>query len=393
MKKIVTLLSLLIAVTGAFAQKGKVTSALSYKESGELKKAYESILVAIDPNNPKSEGSIGWPRSYQVKGEILQEIHRTGVKDIVDEPIFESFESFKKAIELDVEKKYSKALVVDLTFLQTDLSNYAISCYESKKFDKALKSFECYLEISNFSIMKPANVTEVVDTAIIYNAGLVAYKAELYDKAIGYFKKSADNNYNGAVSYFFIYEAQQIMGDTLSSLNTLKEGFEKYPDNENIMVALINYYISKGKSEDAIAFIDLAISKKPDNVSLYTAKGSSLEKLGREEDALAVYNKAIEIDATQFTPYYNIGVIHFNRGVKSMNDANQLPTNATQKQYDDLKNEGLAHIEKARPYLEKAFDLDNKEIAILETLRLIYYRLQMNDKYEEMNTKIQNLKK
>lgn len=393
MRKIVTLLSFLIAVTGAFAQKGKVTSALSYKEAGDLRKAWEAISVAIDPQNPKAESSINWPRTWEVRGEILQEIYRTELKDVVEEPLFESFDSYKKAIELDVDKKFVKAIKVDLTLLQTHFSNYAVISYENKKYENALKCFENYMEISNLSFMKPAGSPEIVDTAIIYNAGLAAFKAENYEKAVKFFKKSADNDYNGAISYHFAFQSYQAKGDTLTSINTLKEGFEKYPDSEPLIVELINYYISTGKSQDAITYIDLAISGKPDNVSLYTAKGATLERLGREEEALAVYNQAIEIDNKQFTPYYNIGVIHFNRGVKAMNDANQLPANATQKQYDDLKNEGLMHIEKARPYLEKAYDLDNSEIAILETLRLIYYRLGMNDKYEELNKKIQSIKK
>jgi len=393
MRKIVTLLSLLIAVTGAFAQKGKVTSALGYKESGDLRKAYETIKVAIDPSNEKSESSINWPRTWEVRGQILQEIYRSGVKDIEEEPLFKSYESFNKAIELDVEKKYSKSIIVDLTFLQTDFSNYAVAAYENKKFDVALKCFENFMSITNNPIMRSASGTQNVDTAIIYNAGLAAFKANNYEKAIEYFKKSAELDYNGAVSFHFAFQSYQLKGDTLNSINILKEGFEKYPESEPLIVELINYYISKGKSEDAIKYIDVAIAGKPDNVSLYTAKGAALEKMGNEDAALAVYKEAIEKDSSQFTPYYNIGVIHFNRGVKAMNDANQLPTNATQKQYDDLKNEGLKHIEDARPFLEKAYDIDNSEIAILETLRLIYYRLQINDKYEEMNKKIQSLNK
>ena len=37
--------------------KGKVSSALSYKESGKLDKAWEAIQEAINPANPKSENN------------------------------------------------------------------------------------------------------------------------------------------------------------------------------------------------------------------------------------------------------------------------------------------------------------------------------------------------
>lgn len=390
MKKIVTLLSLLIVTTSIFAQKGKVTSALGYKESGDLVKAYENIQEALDSTNEKTEKSITWPRAWQVKGEILQEIFRMGKADITNDPLFAALDAYLKAIELDPEGKFSKSLMVDLTFLQTDFSNYAIKTYEAEKYDVALKCFESYMTISNLPIMKSGSA-EVVDTAIIYNAGLSAYKSNNWDKAITFFKKSADNDYNGPISCYYAFKAYQEKGDTLSSIEFLKQSFEKYPDNETLLVELINYYIAVGKSSDAINYLDLAIQKQPDNVSYYTAKGATLERLGREEEAVDVYKQAIAKDENQYTSYYNLGVIYYNRGVNVLNDAAQLPPSAT-TEYDQQIEKGNEFLKLALPYIEKAYSIDSTEVAILESLRLIYYRLKMTEKYNDINAKIQNLK-
>lgn len=394
MKKIVTLLSFLIVATTIFAQRSKVTSALSYKESGDLKKAYESIQVAIDPQNEKSEKSINWSRTWEVRGQILQEIFRmAGDQDYVEKPLFLAFDSYKKAIELDEDSRYTKGIMVDLTFLQTDLSNFAIKSYEKENYDDALLCFEYYMEISNMKLINKT-AEQVVDTAIIYNAGLAAFKAKNWDKSIKYFLNSAHNDYNGAVSYHFAFQSYQLAGDTLSSIKTLKEGFEHYPDNEALIVELINFYISKGKADDAINYLDVAISQNPENVSYYTAKGGTLEKLGREEEAINVYKDAIKMDTTQFTPYYNLGVIYYNRGVNVLNEASQLPaTKEAEKQYDEMVAKGQNHLKEALPFIEKAYEIDDSEVAILESLRLIYYRLQMTDKYNVINKKIQNINK
>ncbi|MDA3927871.1 MAG: tetratricopeptide repeat protein [Prolixibacteraceae bacterium] len=391
MKKIVTLLSILIVTTSIFAQKGKVTSALSYKESGNLEKAYQTILIALDSTNERSTKSIVWPRAWEVKGEILQEIFRMGKKNIVDEPLFICLDSYKKAIELDEKGRFEKTTLVNLTFLQTDLSNYAITAYEADKFDVALQCFEKFMEISNLPIMNKTGA-EVIDTAIIYNAGLAAYKDENWDKAIEYFKKSAKNKYNGAVSYYYTFKSFQEKKDTLNSINILKESFEAYPDNETIIVELINFYIATGKANDAIQYIDLAIAKQPDNVSYYTAKGSTLERLNREDEAIEVYKAAIEKDKTQFTSYYNLGVIFYNRGVNKLNEASQLPPNENEK-FDAKMTEGKDNLKQALPYIERAYELDDSEVAILESLRQIYYRLQMTEKYDAINEKIQSINK
>lgn len=64
MKKTILLLTLVFfAFGGVFAQKGKVTTALNFKDTGKLDKAVETIEITVDPNNEKAEKSITWPRT------------------------------------------------------------------------------------------------------------------------------------------------------------------------------------------------------------------------------------------------------------------------------------------------------------------------------------------
>jgi hypothetical protein len=442
MKKFLTLLAFLIVATSIFAQKGKVTSALSLKESGDLQKAYTAIKEAIDPTNEKSENSISWPRTWEVRGQILQDIYKKDVtltddqpfststyssayasflkakeanpsgKEVktvgielinkviafetddlfnVKEPLFAAYYSYAVAMQLDEASKFSKSIVIDLTFLLTDLSNYAIASYEKQRFDVSLKCFEIYLEINQLPIMKKTTGQDVLDTAIIYNAGLAAFKAKNWDKSVNYFTTAAKNDYNGPSSYNFVYQSYLAKGDTLNSLVALKEGHLKYPDDESLLVEIINFYISKGRSDEAIKYIDMAIAAKPENATLYTAKGAMLEKLGDVEGAISMYKKSVSKDSTQFTPYYNLSVIFYNRGVEVVNQANQLPTNETAK-YDLAMEKAKEHFRISLPYIEKAYSIEPTEMAILESLKTVYYRLQMNDKYLEISKKIQSLK-
>ena len=65
MKRTIFLLALVFVVSGAFAQKGKVTSAQNLKDTGKLDKALEAIEETVDPSNPKAAKSIPWPKTWE----------------------------------------------------------------------------------------------------------------------------------------------------------------------------------------------------------------------------------------------------------------------------------------------------------------------------------------
>ena len=214
---------------------------------------------------------------------------------------------------MDEKGKYSKSLKIDLTFLQSDLTSYAINQYNAEDYKTAFLAFEKVLEIIDHPLIKNEN-EEFVDTVIIYNTGLTALKAELYDDAIKYLQKSASYGYNEAATFKYVADIHKIKGDTLAALNTLKEGFEKFPTNENILVDLINIYIVAKKAGDALKYLNLAIQETPNNASFLFAKGFALESLERKDEAIESYKQAIAIDSMTFAPYYNQGALLYNRG-------------------------------------------------------------------------------
>lgn len=389
MRKFVLLLTILLATTIVFAQKSKVTSAISYKDANDLTKAKTLIEETIDSTNEKSASTITWPRTWEARGEIYEAIHKAG-KDLENKPLFTAYDSYKKAVELDEKGRFAKSLTVKFTLMQQTLTNYAITSFESNKFDVSLSCFEKILEINELPIMRKGT-DAFLDTAIVYNAGLTAFKAENWPKAIEYFELSAKNNYNAQSSYNFMYQAYQSNGDTLTAITKLKEGFEKFPTDETLMYELIKFYMRTGKAEDALLYIEKAIEDAPENGSLWSAKGSMLEKIGNEDEAVKMYLKSAEVDPKALTPWYNLSIIYYNRSVKLYNESVDIPT-SEKKRYEETLAKAEEQLKIGLPYVEKAYELNPNEIAILESLRMFYYRLRINDKYEEVNQKLQSLK-
>jgi len=389
MKKLFfTALLLMLGTAAIFAQKGKVATALAYKESGKLDKAWEAIKETLDPANPKSEKTINWTGTWQARGEIIDAIISSkdeNFKKLVPNPVEEAYKSYMKAIELD-EKGGNPILKLKLVAFSNTLINSAIAAYQANDYARATDYFEKKLLIDGTSMFK---TDATIDTAIIYNTGLAAMNAKLYQKAIKYFTDCTKYGYNGGSSYAQIISAYQQLAtkaDTLKAVEIMKEAFQKYPNDQSINVQLINYYIMSGQPNEAIGYLDRAIEKEKDNSSFYLAKGVALDRLGRQDEAIEVYKKATEIKPENADAYYNIGVIYFNRGVKQFDVANSVPTN-DQVRYEAEKNKADEFFKAAVPYLENAVKYNPKDTYILDQLKNLYYRLKMMDKFDALNKK------
>lgn len=394
MKKIILLVALFISVAGAYAQKGKVASAQTLKDSQKLDKALEAINEAIDPNNSKAESSISWSKTWLVRGDIHRAIYQSkdaNVKKLAPDPLKTALDSYKKAIELDEKGKESNAVKISLTLLVSDFTDQAVKAFNENKYESALASFKSILEIEDMPVMQEKDQKAAVDTVIIFNAGLAAYNAEKYDEAVKYYKEAATHGYNGARTYELIASSYINMQDTAQALTTLQEGFEKYPENSAIMVLMINIYLNANKVDDAMKYLNLAIKQDPENASFYFARGSLYDKIGQPDSAITAYEKAISLKPDYFDAYYNLGAIYYNQGVKQVEIANAIPSNQQDK-YEVEKNKADEFFKKAIPYMEKASEVNPEDTYSLESLKTLYYRLKMMDKFDEVNKKLEDLK-
>lgn len=381
----------LFTISGSFAQKGKVNTALNLKDAGKLDKALTTIEETIDANNPKAESSLKWPRTWEVRGEIYQAVFQSkdeNYKKLSADPLTVAYDSYLKVVELDTKNVFSKSIKIKFTLLIGDMANQAVAAFNEEKYEQALKSFEQIMSIEQNPIYKAENAN-VVDTVVIFNAALTAFKAKKFDKAIEFYKKAAFYKYNGARTYELLSESYLAKNDTVGALEILTDGLKEYPDNSAILVQLINIYEKRNKVEDAMKYLDLAISKEPGNESFYLFRGALCERLQNTDEAIKCYEKAIELKPGYMDAFFNLGIIYYNRGVKQIDEANSVPSNQPEK-YEAEKNKANLEFIKALPYLEKALVLNDKDKMTLESLKNVYYRLQMLDKHAAIVEKLKD---
>ena len=97
MKKFLLLIAAVSISFGAIAQKGKVTSALSYIDQGILDKAKEAIDQAL-----ANESTANWFNTYFAKGRLAQasfDSKDPKVNAFYADPLAEAYASYQKALE------------------------------------------------------------------------------------------------------------------------------------------------------------------------------------------------------------------------------------------------------------------------------------------------------
>ncbi len=383
MKKAIILLALVFAFSGAFAQKGKVTSAQTFKDTGKLDKALEAINEATDPSNEKAEKSLPWPKTWEVRGEIFQAIYQSqdaSFKSLSEDPLSVALESYKKAVSLDENGKSSGGVKVKLTLLTNDLTNQAVEAFNDQDFNKAQKSFEQILEIQNLPIVKE-DTPEAVDTVIIFNAGLAAYNAENYKDAIKYYTEAAKCGYNGARTFSLISDTYMQMQDTANALTTVQQGFEKYPTDNGVLTSMIDLYLKMDKTEDAMKYLQMAIEQDPSNVTYYFAQGTLYERFGlsaadpniaigmSKDEVIARLGEPKTISKTQTSNtdedlllYDNVSV-NINNKTGKVDYINKIANGSNGLSYEDL----------AIKSYQKALELDPNFFNALYNLGALYY--------------------
>ena len=301
-------------------------------------------------------------------------------KPVYSDALDKALEAYLEAAKVDA--KGSKAKDVDAgvknvaaKFVEQGMNSYMFGDLKaaSENFEKAVKASE--------SAPNP-----VIDTMAVYNAGFTAWMAQDYAKAEPFFKRCIDLKYeeDGEV-YAKLADIYTKIDKKEDAKSILETGFAAYPQNQSIIIGLINYYIESGEQPDELfRLLDVAKQNEPNNASLYYVEGDIHSKLGHKDEAIAAYMKSNEIN-----PDYEFGLIGI--GILYYNEALELQDKAA-NEFDDAKYMALveqfeAALMNAIEPFEKAFNItkDNQiKVSIAEYLKNIYYRFRDKDpKYEE----------
>ncbi|MDE6499367.1 MAG: tetratricopeptide repeat protein [Rikenella sp.] len=216
-----------------------------------------------------------------------------------------------------------------------------------------------------------------VDSVMIYYAGVAYNEAGEYDKALEYMNKAKEVGYDeqGGVDSYIAYIQQQ-QGKVEEAIATLEAALTTYPTNNQLVTRLIDLYVqSKRSPEQVVAMLDKAKALDSTNVQLYLMEGSLWEQMGEAEKAEAAFLQATKVEPDNYVGYMNAGIMQARKGDALVEQAQKLDINDV-KGYNALIERAIPHYDNAIELLEKAHELNPKEIVIVDMLKGLYYQKQ-----------------
>jgi tetratricopeptide (TPR) repeat protein len=212
-----------------------------------------------------------------------------------------------------------------------------------------------------------------------YYTGRFAYANKNYDEAIRLFSDLVDGETENISSAEHIYQCYIDKGDSAKANEMLDIYIEKFPKEQWFMQNRINNLVSSGNTEAALVYLDKAIERAPQG-QYYNSKASILSLMKRFEESLVSFEKALAMEPNNALFHQSYGYAYVDWGNMIYDAAQDLSA----KEFDAELKKANEKFMQALPYFEKAYELEPENPDYKRTLRSLYYRLQMMDKYEAL---------
>ena len=412
MKKTLIMAALVLISAGCFAQKANVKKAknLALQETPDFSGARAAINEALSNDETKDLADTWYTAGLIGYQELSKENEKTYLGQARDEKrageaVVESFDYWMKAADLAgqkvLDKKGNEVLADKKTYAllqkkvleyykNQELVKYGIYLNDQRDFATAYGVFQRHLSIPELSLMQNEKLQKEMPKDSIYDqykyyTAIFAIQAEMHPEAIAVLEEMKDGNYEAITVNQFLYQEYVNVQDTANYVRVLQNAVVRFPQEPWFLQNLINHYIFSGQEQEAINYLEQAIAREPNVAQYHLIKGNLNENQKNYEAALADFDRALAIDPTMADAEAGKGRVYYNQAVKMNEDAALI---ADAKEYKKALEEMNAMFRQSMPFFEKAHELapDNRDYMV--TLRGLYYRFDMTDKYNAINEEL-----
>ena len=423
MKKVLLTVMAALMTTGmAYAQDAKADKAAAKALKAEIKEANKTLKKAMQILNAEggdlneantyinqameNKHTVGDPDTWNTAGQIQakfydKENEKMYLKQPYNEDLFfdalsKMYTYFNKCDELEsqpnakgkVVHKYRDANAERLYGIRPNLVSGGVTYFNKDNNEKAYKLFSQYIESAEYPMLAKYNIAETDSflTVVSYYASLAGMKMEKYDLALKYIDRALDDPEVGEQAMMYKCMSYASMGDTLTWIECLKDGVQRYPSKEYFYSNLISYYSTHEKDAELIAFADDMLGKTGLPIFSFV-KGFVAQNAKDYEGAIKYYKDVIEKDPNYTGAYRNLAICYCQMAQDKSDAISNL--NMKSKEYKAGMEEVKDWYRLALPLYEKLRTLDDGsdpdvKMAWQSGLYTCYYMLNMGKEFEEI---------
>ena len=340
---------------------------------------YEYVDVYVDQNMM----ILGWKQLKSIKEGLAET----------------AIESYKKAVELDAE--LGDKINTNAITLATALSQQGEMLNFNGQTADAARNFELAYEAL---CIAPQGE---VDAATLYNAAMlytIDASSKSGEEAIAAFAKSEaicnkvlEVGYKDPTGNIYYYLFHSYYGQREKDRDTylakakeaLLTGIKLYPKNTTILDGLMSLYTAEegvGDPAELTTMIESSLQEDPSNYDLWYGRGRVYNALKNYEECVKSFEKCVELRPNTFEPIFYTGYFIIEKAnalVEELNNRSDLSYEAY-----DAENVKINYVfAEAIPWLEKAHELNPTDVATIEFLNMLCFRLRdldgMMDKYNK----------
>ncbi|OFP29076.1 hypothetical protein HMPREF2992_13345 [Prevotella sp. HMSC069G02] len=377
----------------AWGQKKTMTQVKDYIKSGKnLDKAEKLMTDLLNDSSSRGNEKV-WlllfesqRKQYDQGNEklYLKEKYDTTALFLVGKRMFDTLEGLDSLDRLPdargkVKLKYRDRSAELLNIYRPNLFNGGVFFMKKHDFSRAYDFFDTYINSAvkpMFARYQYAERDKRLPEAA-YWASYCGYKLEKPQLTLCHTYQALKDSVHLPYMLQYLSETYKLEKDTARYVQTLKDGFSKYPKFPFFFPRLIDYYSHIGAYDEAMKSCDEALQTDSVNTLFRYAKSSLLLTMGRYKQSFAISKALIAENDTLADAYLNAGLALFDQAVEL-----DKKTQSGSKKYNQI----LELYRKAMPYLEKyrAMAPDQKDKWALP-LYTIYLNLNMGKQFDEID--------
>ena len=210
-----------------------------------------------------------------------------------------------------------------------------------------------------------------------YFVGSNYWKKQDYANTAIYLQRYIDlgaPKYRSAV-FWFLAQSQGKLGDVEAEIRTLDSGLMEFPTDNNLLVQSIIVRMDKGWYEDALPYVERALSVKRNDAKLLSSKGQCLEKLQRYEEAVNIFSLLAEQQKT-LKNYQHYAINLYNCAIQY---------------YTTNRSKSMDYFQRAVPILKQVVGNDPTSVQFTHALAIGYLATDQYDLLEQTNARLRTL--